>query len=97
MNIIKISFAGALLAAVLAPAAANASFVLDTGVPSGTGLPVTLDANDFYAAEFSLAAGQVVTDIEGYLTAGLDAPGSTFTIALYSASDFGTRTASAAR
>jgi hypothetical protein len=66
------------------PAAANATLVLDTGTPSGSGLPVVLDGNDYYAAEFSLAAGQTVNSVEAYVMAGMDQPGDTFTIAIYS-------------
>jgi hypothetical protein len=94
MNTTKTAFAGVILAAFLAPGAANAAFVLDTGVPTGAGLPSTLDGNDYYAAEFTLGSGQTITGIQAYMTAGLDQPGATFTVDLYSASDFGTRTAS---
>lgn len=89
----KTVLAGLVLAGFLVPAAANAAFILDTGAPTGSGLPVTLDSNDFYAAEFSLAAGQTITGIQNYLTAGLDGSGATYTIALYTSSDFGTRSA----
>jgi hypothetical protein len=93
MNTTKSVLAGLALAGFLVPGAAHAAFVLDTGVPTGAGMPVTVDRNDFYAAEFSLGSGQTITGIQDYMTAGLDQPGATFTVALYSASDFGTRQA----
>jgi hypothetical protein len=98
MKMTKTALAATLFAVFLAPAAANAAFVLDTGTPTAaalgsSGTPLVLDGNDFYAAEFNLSAGQTVNSISAYLMAGLDSPGDTFTIALYSASDFGNRNA----
>ncbi len=81
---------GALTAACLTPLGAHAAFVLDTGTPTA-GFPVTLDGNDYYAAEFALGSSQAITSIQAYMTSGLDSPGATFTVALYSASDFGGR------
>jgi hypothetical protein len=94
MNTFKTTVLGALTAACLAPLGAHASFVLDTGTPTGAGLPVTLDATDFSAAEFALGSSQTITSIQAYVTAGLDQPGDTFTVALYSASNFSGRNAS---
>jgi hypothetical protein len=91
MNNTKTVLAGLVLAAFLVPGAAHAAFILDTGTPSSAGMPVTLDGNDYYAAEFTLGAGQTITGIRSYMTQGLDDPGVTFTVALYSASDFGSR------
>ena len=87
----KIIFAGALAAALFAPAMASAAFVLDTGTPSsGSVLGNLLDQGDFSAAEFNLSAGSTVTSIEAYVTnaEGLDSAGDTFTLAIYSASGF---------
>jgi hypothetical protein len=86
---IKTVFAGALVAAMFAPAMASAAFVLDTGTPtSGSVLGSLLDANDFSAAEFNLSAGSTVTGIQAYVSnaEGLDSAGDTFTLAIYSAS-----------
>lgn len=77
---------GALLAALLAPVAAHATMVLDTGTPSTTTLPLSLGASDFYAAEFGLSAGDTVNSISAYVTQGTDQPGATFTLAIYDAS-----------
>lgn len=88
---IKLSFVAAVAAVVLAPAAARADFVLDTGVPTGTGLPQVLDGNDYMAAEFSLGAGQTITGVQAFLNSTMDAPGATFTIALYAGSDLTSR------
>ncbi len=84
---------GTLLAASLVPLAAHAAFVLATGTPTTSSLPMVLDGNDYYAAEFSIGAGQTISSVQAYLTAGIDQPGDTFTIAIYSNSDFGTRNA----
>ena len=92
MNKLKAALASALVAVCAAPLSAQASFVLDTGVPSGSGLAANLDSSDYYAAEFTLGASETITSIESYVTAGADSPGDTFTIALYSADDFGQRT-----
>ena len=91
MNTFKTVVMGALTAACLAPLGAHAAFVLDTGAPPAPGFPVTLDGNDYYAAEFALGSSQAITSIQAYMTSGLDSPGATFTVALYSASDFGGR------
>jgi hypothetical protein len=87
MNTFKTVVMGALTAACLAPLGAQAAFVLDTGTPTA-GFPVTLDENDYYAAEFALGSSQAITSIQAYMTSGMDSPGATFTVALYSASDF---------
>lgn len=93
MNTFKTVVMGALTAACLAPLGAHAAFILDTGTPTA-GLPVALDGNDYYAAEFALGASQAITSIQAFVTAGGDQPGATFTVALYSASDFGGRNSS---
>jgi hypothetical protein len=80
-----IALAGALVAASLASAGASAQqYVLDTGTPTNFTGPSLVDANDTYAAEFSSAAGQTITNIQEFLIAGLDQVGDTFTISVYS-------------
>ena len=73
----------ATLAAATLADTANAALIMDTGTPTGSGFPLSLDGTDFVAAEFSLGAGQTITSIEGYFTAGASNPGDTFTVALY--------------
>jgi hypothetical protein len=74
-----------ILSAGVLPRIAAASLVLDTGTPSGSGLPLALDGVDYYAAEFAAAAGSTVTGASVYLLDnGSDASGATFTLALYS-------------
>jgi hypothetical protein len=80
----KISIA-AVLALALVPGIGSATMILDTGTPTGTGPVPRLDATDWYAAEFSVAAGQTITQLSAYLTQGLGAVGNTFTWDLYSA------------
>jgi len=87
----KTLLAGALATGLLAPAIASAALVLDTGTPtSGSTLGSLLDYSDFSAAEFNLSSGSTVTNIQAYLTnaEGMDSPGDTFTLAIYSASGF---------
>jgi hypothetical protein len=76
--------AAALVATVAAPGTASAAFVLDTGTPTGAGMPAALDATDFSAAEFNISAASTITGIQAFLTAGMDQPGATFTLAIYS-------------
>jgi hypothetical protein len=72
-------------------ATAQAGFVLDTGVPDNSKSPLALDAANFVAAEFSLAAGQTnIYSIQAYLNGGNSGmPGDQFTLALYSADGSG--------
>jgi hypothetical protein len=72
------------LAAAASPGAANAALVLDSGTPTDAGFPLLLNGNDYVAAEFALGAGQTITSIQAYITAGDSNPGDTFTVALYS-------------
>lgn len=76
---------GTLLAASLLSTAAHATLVLDTGTPTGTALtsPQTLDGNDFYAAQFTLAQGGTINSVNAFLTAGVGSAGDTFTLAIY--------------
>lgn len=93
LNLRKEAALVAVLTATLLPAAAHAGLVLDTGTPTVSALPLVLDGNDYYAAEFSLSAGQTVNSISAYLKAGVDQPGDTFSLVLYSNADFGSRNA----
>lgn len=86
----KLLLAAVLLAGGFLPGLAQASYVLDTGVPDNTGFPLSLDGTDFAAAEFNLGAGQSIGSIQGWITAGNSgAAGDTFTIALYAADGSG--------
>lgn len=89
---------GVLAAALLSPGIASASFLLDTGIPDGTGgAPSVLNSSQWFAAEFSATAGDTISSISAYLTSG---PGqaanvpNTFTIDLYSDSNFTGRSTS---
>ena len=76
----------ALATAGLLPGLAEASLVLNTGQPDNTGFPLSLDASDYYAAEFNLGAGLSLNSIQGWITAGGSGqPGDTFTVAVYAA------------
>jgi hypothetical protein len=91
---------GALAAAVLLlPGVASATFLLDTGNPTGTGGPAVLNSSSWVAAEFSAAAGQEITTVAAYLADGIDQPGTTaapvtFTFDIYSSSGFTGRSGS---
>lgn len=81
----KISvIAAALATACLAPAIASADFVMDTGVPTGSGVTV-LSTAQFLAGEFAIGAGVNVTQLSAYLTQGVGQPGDHFTFDIYAA------------
>jgi hypothetical protein len=86
--------AGAVAAAYLAPGIASASFVLDTGTPTGTGAPEVLSTAQFLAGEFAVTAGENITELSAYLTQGAGQPGDTFTFDIYSGSGLIARNAS---
>ncbi len=85
MNI-KVAVAAALALAALEPGIASASMILDTGTPTGSGPSVLLNSVNWYAAEFSIDAGQTITELSAYLTKGVGQVGNTFTWDIYSAS-----------
>jgi hypothetical protein len=78
-----LSFCAVAALVAVQPALAD-TLVLDTGTPSGSGFPMTLDGSDFVAAKFHLDADKTITGVQAYLNAGLDSSGATFTFALYS-------------
>jgi hypothetical protein len=84
---------GRALLLAIAPfsAMSQASLVLDTGMPDNSKFPLALDAANFVAAEFSLAAGQTnIYSIQAYLNGGNSGmPGDAFTLALYAADGSG--------
>lgn len=80
----KFLFAAALALAALEPGIASADFVLDTGTPTGS-TSVVLNASGWYAAEFSVTAGETIGSLSAYLTQGSGQPGNTFTWDIYSA------------
>jgi hypothetical protein len=83
--------AGAIAAALLAPGIAAASFVLDTGTPTGTGAPIELTSAQFIAGEFAATAGDTIVDLSAYLTQGAGEPGDTFTFDIYASTGFTSR------
>jgi hypothetical protein len=74
-------------AAFMLPGIAGASFILDTGTPTGSGAPVVLGTEDF-AAEFAFTSGETITSLAAYMTAGTAQPGTAFTFAIYSSTGF---------
>jgi hypothetical protein len=78
----KLILAGALAIAAL-PGIASADFVLDTGTPTGT-TSVVLNSSGWYAAEFSVTAGETINSLSAYLTQGVGTVGNTYTWDLYS-------------
>jgi hypothetical protein len=83
MNTKTTIIGGILTAVLLAPGMASASFVLDTGVPTG-GSTYVLSAAQWVAGEFSVTAGTDITDLSAYLTQGAGSVGDTFTFDIYS-------------
>ena len=88
MKIKYLASAGALAAALLSPGMASASFVLDTGTPTG-GATDSFNSTTWYAEEFSVAAGESVSNLAAYLTQGPGEPGATVTFAIYANSGAG--------
>ncbi len=85
----KTTLVGGVLAAILlAPGIASADFVLDTGVPTGTGAAVLLNSSQWVAGEFTATAGQTITSVAAYLTQGSGQPGDTFTFDIYANAGF---------
>jgi hypothetical protein len=82
------SICAAVAAIALSPSIANASFVLDTGTPTSTSGPVVLNASQWLAGEFSVAAGEDITSLSAYLTQGAGQVGDTFSFDIYSNSGF---------
>jgi hypothetical protein len=82
---IKLMLGTAVLIATVLPQIANAGFILDTGTPAGSTSAV-LNSSDWYAAEFTVGAGQTISNLSAYLTQGAGQPGNTFTWDLYSTS-----------
>jgi hypothetical protein len=82
MNI-KVAVAAALVLAALEPGVGHASLILDTGTPSG--VSVLLNTSNWYAAEFSVTAGETITQLSAFLNQGVGGVGSTFTWDIYSA------------
>ena len=81
----KLVLAAALTLAALEPGIASASFVLDTGTPPATGTPsAVLNTSDWYAAEFSVTAGQTINSLSAYLTQGVGTVGDSYTWDIYS-------------
>lgn len=81
----KLLFAAALALAALEPGIASASYLLDTGTPTTGAASVILNASDWYAAEFTVTAGETITQLSAYMGTDLQTSGS-FTWNLYSAS-----------
>jgi hypothetical protein len=81
------SLTAAVALTALAPGFASAALILDPGTPplTGTSAPA-LNSSDWYAEEFTVSAGETITQVSAFLTQGVGQPGDTFTFDLYSAS-----------
>ena len=90
MKKIQLTLIALTAAAALVPGIASASVLLDTGTPpppSSTGpQPMVLNKTDWWAAEFTVGAGETITQLAAYLTQGVGQPEDTFTWALYTQS-----------
>jgi hypothetical protein len=83
----KITLIGGVLAtALLAPGMASASFLLDTGAPTGDSPTTwTLNSGQWFAGEFSATAGESIGSVAAYLTQnGSAGSGYKLTFDLYS-------------
>jgi hypothetical protein len=86
MNMKTLAIAGA-AAALLSPGLASASFILDTGTPTGSAGPAILSYTQWLAGEFAVTAGETdqAYSLSAYLTEGAGQPGNTFTFDVYAA------------
>jgi len=77
------SFAALLLLAGLAglSGTAQASLVVDTGTPSGSGLSYILDGNDYVAGQVTFANNSTINSVSAYMGGGT--AGETFTVVVY--------------
>jgi hypothetical protein len=94
MNMKTVAIVGVAAAVMILPGIASASFVLDTGIPTGSGAPVVLSTAQSLAGEFAVTAGEQITDLSAYLTQGAGEPGDTFTFDIYASSGFTSRPSS---
>ncbi len=99
MNKTTTLLGGVLAATFLLPGIASATMLLDTGTPTGTGGPAVLNSSSWVAAEFAATAGQTITSLSAYLTAGIDQPDPVndsvqFTFDIYSNANFTGRSTS---
>jgi len=60
---------------------AGATVLVDTGTPDGTGITYAVDAVDWLALRFDLAADSLITRVRAHLTGGT--AGDTFALSLY--------------
>jgi len=82
---------GALAATVLLlPGVSAATMLLDTGIPGGSAGPAELSTVSWSAAEFAAQAGEDVTSLSAYVTAGdgKGKLGDSFTFDIFSANSF---------
>jgi hypothetical protein len=87
--------AAGLVAVVLTPGVASASFVLDTGTPDGSTGTFVLSTSSWLAAEFTTTSTETITSLAAYLTQGVGQPGDSFTFDIDSSANFlGARTSS---
>jgi hypothetical protein len=84
---------GVMIAVALAPALAYGTSILDTGVPTGAGAPLSLSTSQWLAGEFAVTGSE--TDVPywlaAYLTQGGGSVGDTFTFDVYSSAGFTNR------
>lgn len=81
------------LSACMAPGAAPAATVLDTGKPAGTAGPEVLSSSQWLAGEFAITSGATnqAYQLSAYLTQGLSEVGASFTFDIYANSGFTAR------
>jgi hypothetical protein len=88
----KTTLPGGALAAIvlLVPGVSGATMLLDTGIPNINGPAAELSTVSWSAAEFAAQAGEDVTSLSAYVTAGdgKGKSGDSFTFDIYSAGSF---------
>jgi hypothetical protein len=81
-----------MLAMSMLPVVSKAAFVLDTGTPTGTGGPLIVSSSQFLAGEFSVTAGEDITQLSAYL-ASATGNGNSLIFDIYSGTFIGSHAA----
>ena len=91
LRLIRAAAAASMVGALTVPAAAHASFVLDTGTPTGASTYALLTSP--YDVEFAANPGETITSIAAYLTVGSGQPGDNVLFEIFTAAGISNRNA----
>jgi hypothetical protein len=72
----------AIAVVIFMPVARAQEFLLDSGTPASSTMPI-LSNNQWFGAEFQATAGDTITQLSAYLAPNLNSAGATFTFDIY--------------